>query len=48
MEGANKVYYKRCANGECCLLKEESAILDKTPWDSKNITAVLCVSHVLL
>ena len=46
--GAHKVYYKRCANGECCLRKAESVIVDKSPWESESITAVLCITNTVL
>ena len=46
--GANKVYYKRCTNGECCLRKAESVILDKSPWESESIIAVLCITTTVL
>ena len=46
--GAHKVDYKRCANGECCLRKAESVILNKSPRESESITAVLCITTTVL
>ena len=46
--GAHKVYYKRCANGECCLRNAESVILNKSPRESESITAVLCITTTVL